>query len=914
MTSRKLASLPLFATLALAALSPGVASAGSVELAGSTLTYTAKAGEQNVLGVSPADGSFVVRDLGAAAIADRDGPGGCIVGPQGATCPAAGVTEVEVRLLDGDDRVRITTPTADRIKGGDGADVLRSEIGNDRLYGEAGADQLYGGADNDQLDGGADPDLLSGGPGASDAANYKLRTEAISVRINNVADDGSATDARADDVRTDVERVLGGAGDDALTGNSSANVLSGGEGEDVLRGLDGSDELLGDAGSDDLDGGTGPDEVSGGSGSRDRAIYASRTAGVAVDLDDLADDGESAEQDNVHSDVEDLAGGRGNDLLIADADRNRLTGGAGADDLRSSDGDDTLLGQADGDRLDAGIGADVVDDGEGLNTVDAGDGDDTLLQGANPNPGETLNGGPGTDTVSYERRASAVKVTVYDTTPNDGDKASSEADHVTAVENLVGGQGDDELEGDGGPNQIRAGAGNDRVLAYGSDDVLEGELGDDSLTGHGENDTLDGGDGNDALEGGAGNDTARGASGDDSLNEFGTSGGELGGFPDGDDDLSGGPGTDTVSYEPRLDPVWVSLNDVADDGDLGPTELDNARSDIERVVLTDGADRANGSAAGNEIIGRGGKDTLHGGDGNDVLRGGDEPDDGDTIYGGTGDDQVLGGAGRDILDGDDGNDSVDGGDDGDILGEDSPGVNGVDHVAGGSGYDSVRYDDRTMPLAVSLDDVANDGAAGEGDNVRSDVESIFGGRAGDTLIGNDGANNFIGGFGDAADTIDGRGGADQMEGRGGADTLYGGEGDDYINGDYSFDIAGEVEGGDYIDGEGGDDRLLGEGGTDTIRGYYGNDRADGGPDNDNINGQEGDDIVHGGDASDDVTGGGGTDEVYGDNDGDYLRAWDRVKDTVNGGAGHDAGEIDRSCFLACWDLDDVAEVEVKVYQ
>ena len=278
MTTRKLVRLPLFVTLAIAALPPAAASAASVELTGSSLTYTARAGETNNLTVTPSGASFVVRDPGAA-ITDRDGAGGCVIGPAGATCPGSRDHRGRGRLGDGDDQARITTPTADQIRGGAGADLLRSEAGADWLFGDEGDDTLQGGAGNDQLDGGADADVFSGGPGTADTANYRSRTEAVSVRIDNVADDGSAIDAGADDVRSDVERAAGGAGGDTLVGSPLANVLMGGVGDDVLRGLGGADELLGDSGVDRLLGADGDDvllghadgdQLSAGPGSRPR--------------------------------------------------------------------------------------------------------------------------------------------------------------------------------------------------------------------------------------------------------------------------------------------------------------------------------------------------------------------------------------------------------------------------------------------------------------------------------------------------------------------------------------------------------------------------------------------------------------------------------------------------------------------
>src|SRR5205814_5050102 len=95
-----------------------------------------------------------------------------------------------------------------------------------------------------------------------------------------------------DNVATDIDRVLGGSGDDTLTGDSYANTLNG------------------NGGNDRLDGGRGADTLVGGDG-RDLADYSSRGGNLMVDLDNNSDDGEGGEHDNVRSDVEDVAGGSG---------------------------------------------------------------------------------------------------------------------------------------------------------------------------------------------------------------------------------------------------------------------------------------------------------------------------------------------------------------------------------------------------------------------------------------------------------------------------------------------------------------------------------------------------------------------------------------------------------------------------
>ena len=66
------------------------------------------------------------------------------------------------------------------------------------------------------------------------------------------------------------------------------------------------------------------------------------------------------------------------------------------------------------------------------------------------------------------------------------------------------------------------------------------------------------------------------------------------------------------------------------------------------------------------------------------------------------------------------------------------------------------------------------GDISEGDNVRSDIEEVFGGGAGDTLEGDGGSTTFFGGPG--PDVITGGDGPDSLNGGGGDDTLHAADG------------------------------------------------------------------------------------------------------------------------------------------
>lgn len=92
---------------------------------------------------------------------------------------------------------------------------------------------------------------------------------------------------------------------------------------------------------------------------------------------------------------------------------------------------------------------------------------------------------------------------------------------------------------------------------------------------------------------------------------------------------------------------------------------------------------------------------------------------------------------------------------------------GTNSLDGGVGRDTVYYD-RTAPVFVWLDGIANDGETGEDDNLVN-VEDVVGGAEDDTFVGNGLANTLLGG-----------GGKDVVDGGGGVDRLEGGSGDDVV--------------------------------------------------------------------------------------------------------------------------------------
>lgn len=214
---------------------------GSPEV--SSVGFRADPGEANRLVVTDEAGVWHVRDDGAPLAVK----GGCKqISDHEATCAHAS-SPFGAMLGDGDDRAEISGAAS--ANGGAGNDVLVGGSDGQSLDGGPGADSVSGGADDDILSGGTDtdPDTVDGGAG-EDQVSWENETRPVSADLADPARDGVA----ADDLLIAIEDLVGGAGDDVLTGDAAVNRLAGGAGADWLNGGPGRDLLRGDAGDDTL--------------------------------------------------------------------------------------------------------------------------------------------------------------------------------------------------------------------------------------------------------------------------------------------------------------------------------------------------------------------------------------------------------------------------------------------------------------------------------------------------------------------------------------------------------------------------------------------------------------------------------------------------------------------------------------
>jgi Ca2+-binding RTX toxin-like protein len=247
--------------------------------------------------------------------------------------------------------------------------------------------------------------------------------------------------------------LRGETGNDAIVlgPTAAASDLGGGAGDDALSGGPGDDALDGGDGADHFAGGVGVDTVS----------YAGRTAAVTANPDGLANDGAAGERDRIGTDIENLFGGSGNDVLSGSSARNRIDG---------RDGNDVLNGLGDNDLLQPGAGNDVLN---------GGGGDDVVNYAPAVDGRDVFSGGPGRDTASYRLHAAPVSVSLDDI-PNDGSPGEGD-NNLKDVEDVEGSSGNDTLTAHSTVSN--------RLFGFGGNDTLN---------------TLDGVSGNDAANGGDG--------------------------------------------------------------------------------------------------------------------------------------------------------------------------------------------------------------------------------------------------------------------------------------------------------------------------------------------------------------------------------------------------------------------------
>jgi Ca2+-binding RTX toxin-like protein len=336
--------------------------------------------------------------------------------------------------------------------------------------------------------------------------------------------------------------------------------------------------------------------------------------------------------------------------IVGTSRNDRLRGTSGRDVIHGRGGDDLIKGLAGKDLLCGGRGSDLLVGKDGRDRLNGGGGPDGLQPGAGNDV--VRGGGSSFDDVRYPDAKGPItaslatrRVTGLGTDTLDG-----------GIELVVGGDFDDEIEGNNTSNTLIGLGGNDTITALGGGDAVVGGPGDDVLvggdgsdfaenyfidsyfhpnktfagpmsvnlltgvsTGNGNDALVDvegasGSRGNDVMTGDAennffvrlneGSDTVDGGGGDDEID---------GG--DGVDSLNGGLGVDTLG---NLDATARMTIDLSTQSNSHGDTL----AGFENVTGTVFDDVIRGDDASNTLEGASGADDVFGLGGDDVLFGG----------------------------------------------------------------------------------------------------------------------------------------------------------------------------------------------------------------------------------------------------------------------------------------------------
>ncbi|MBL8818743.1 MAG: right-handed parallel beta-helix repeat-containing protein [Planctomyces sp.] len=603
-------------------------------------------------------------------------------------------------------------------------------------------------------------------------------------------------------------RFRGGAGNDTLSISNIAvpALLIGGQGDDSLTGGTLSDVLIGGAGNDSLIGGTGNDGYrfdvdlllgsdtitdSGGIDLLDfsQTEFHNITVNLGLITSQTVADGRLLLTLTSSSSIDQVTGGHGNDLITGNSLANVLNGGSGDDSISGLGGNDTINGGSGNDTLDGGANNDTF-----LFNADTDGGSDFLVDAA------------GTDTISFENSTADVvfSLGLAGLQAVNGGLLLVTLASASIIENITGGAGNDILTGNTLANVLIGGPGDDLLSGANGNDtylfVANNLLGSDTLTDSVGTETISfagtmsgveftlgltslqvvnanvsvtlsavtfdnliGGFGDDHLTGSTGNNVITGGGGDDML--AGSTGSDTYLF---DADLPLGIDTiiETGSGVDTIDLSATTTSSVV--VDLSTTTVQIVNANLSLILQTA------------SII-----EAVRGGSQNDVLTGNSLAN---TLTGNAGNDTLIGLNGNDLLIGGAGNDTLDGGAGDDQYQFDTDSQLGMDTVLDAAGVDAIDFTLSTtrsviVDLSVTTSQIINSNLTLV---IPEELEIVLGSALNDTIRGNALANVLIGNAGN--DTLEGRGGNDILVGGLGADVLNGGsEQDVLIAGRTSYD-------------------------------------------------------------------------------------------------------------------------------
>ena len=327
------------------------------------------------------------------------------------------------------------------MNGDGGNNTLIADAADEMINGLGGGDWIVPGRGNDTVDGGDGRDMVS----YSDVTEVAGRGTAFMLDLDLGAGTAKVFGGETD-LLSNIERV---------TGSIYADVLRGSDGDDEMRGIGDYDWFIATTGNDILDGGNGLDmitflEAQSTGAAVVEDIFSINGAppvgaavgGVTLDLSDPSKSTGLAQGLTLIS-VERVTGSSHQDVFYGDGEQN---------DFRGLGGYDWFVGSAGGrERYFGGDGLDTVTYYQSTSGVIA-----SLRNGTNPFNGQETGFGTGGDAVR---------------------------DLYFEIENLVGTNFNDRLEGNSERNQLSGLDGDDFIFGYGGTDYMKGGLGNDTING-----------------------------------------------------------------------------------------------------------------------------------------------------------------------------------------------------------------------------------------------------------------------------------------------------------------------------------------------------------------------------------------------------------------------------------------------
>ncbi len=639
--------------------------------------------------------------------------------------------------------------------------------GNDTLLGDNNNNVLNGGAGDDFLMGRGGNDTIIGGPG-NDTVSYSYAGNGVTVDLQAGTAVVTATDH--DTIQT-VENIIGSDYNDILLGDAGANNIQGGLGDDFINGR---------TGNDIIDGGAGNNTIS----------FSDQTSGVTLTLQNAGPSTATTTGGDTITltNIQNITGSNFNDTITGNNADNIIRGGGGNDTLDGGGGTDTLSYDNQTASITADLGAGTVTKpGGGQDTFvnfeifNATAYDDTIIAGPLIS---VINGGAGTDTLSYQNTAGAVTVNLVTQTTT-----GALTNTFTSIENVIGGNGNDTITGDAGNNVLSGGNGNDTIFASGGTDTLNGGAGTDTA-----NFTpLPG-----LIMAYLG--TASLVVSDDPNNVIDPiTGLRVGVNPQTGLEQNPGPYYNDYSTLNGIETIVGSnFNDVFVSGNTSRVLSLDGGAGIDWISFATETNAVTANLSGTATGSFGTYTFLN----NSI----------ENIAGGSGNDILTGTSGNNIMYGNAGNDTF------------NPN-GGSDMIFGGSGFDTVTYNSYAAPVTVDLAALTvTDANAGV--TTLNSIESIVGTTHDDT---------FLSGLSIANLTLDGGAGTDTISfaplqaavtvnlGTGVATV---GLGSQYTLSNFENIIGGGLN--DLLTGNAGDNVIMGGGGDDQFRGSAGNDILDGG--------------------------------------------------------------------------------------